>query len=149
MHVPQDSMWQEILKTFWISGWTKQGLNKTLDSYKGSTAVAPAWVRGQAGLVTASARVIVRYCDNDDAADDADRVHWPAEITVSKTFHFAGRQDWSIATHRHILRAPSDVMDRSVAKRQKIHGGGCESSRRNSHLTSRSVADAAAVCACH
>jgi len=26
MHVPQDSIWQEILKTFWISGWTKQGL---------------------------------------------------------------------------------------------------------------------------
>jgi len=25
MHVPQDSMWQGILKTFWISGWTKQG----------------------------------------------------------------------------------------------------------------------------
>jgi hypothetical protein len=26
MHVPQDSMWREILKTFWFSGWTKQGL---------------------------------------------------------------------------------------------------------------------------
>ena len=25
MHVPQDLMWREILKTFWISGWTKQG----------------------------------------------------------------------------------------------------------------------------
>jgi len=25
MYVPQDSMWQEILKTFWFSGWTKQG----------------------------------------------------------------------------------------------------------------------------
>jgi len=27
MHVPQDSMWREILKTFWIFGWTKQGLS--------------------------------------------------------------------------------------------------------------------------
>ena len=26
MHVPQDSMWWGILKTFWFSGWTKQGL---------------------------------------------------------------------------------------------------------------------------
>ena len=25
----KDSMWQEILKSFWISGWTKQGLNGT------------------------------------------------------------------------------------------------------------------------
>ena len=23
MHVPKDSMWRKILKTFWISGWTK------------------------------------------------------------------------------------------------------------------------------
>ena len=28
MHVPQDSMWQEILKTFCFLEWTKQGLNK-------------------------------------------------------------------------------------------------------------------------
>jgi len=26
MHVPQDSMWRKILKTFWFSGWTKQAL---------------------------------------------------------------------------------------------------------------------------
>ena len=25
MHVPQDLMWRRILKTFWISEWTKQG----------------------------------------------------------------------------------------------------------------------------
>ena len=30
MHVTQDSMWRRILKTFWFSGWTKQGLNKAL-----------------------------------------------------------------------------------------------------------------------
>jgi len=28
MHVSQDSMWRRILKTFWISRWTKQSQNK-------------------------------------------------------------------------------------------------------------------------
>jgi len=27
-HVLQDLMWREILKSFWFSGWTKQGLRK-------------------------------------------------------------------------------------------------------------------------
>ena len=26
MYVPQDSMWREILKSFWFLGWTKQDL---------------------------------------------------------------------------------------------------------------------------
>ena len=29
MHVPQNSMWWGILKTFWFSEWIKQGLNMT------------------------------------------------------------------------------------------------------------------------
>jgi len=29
MHVPKDSMWQGILKSFWFLGWTKQGLENT------------------------------------------------------------------------------------------------------------------------
>jgi len=30
MHVPQDSMWRGILKTFWFLEWTKQGLARKI-----------------------------------------------------------------------------------------------------------------------
>ena len=33
MHVPQDSMWRRILKSFWFLGWTKQGLKQIKDLF--------------------------------------------------------------------------------------------------------------------
>jgi len=48
MHVSQDSMWQGILKTFWISGWKAQvdrGRHRTEHSAHRRTSLSRAGVR--------------------------------------------------------------------------------------------------------